>query len=224
MWGKWISCRVPEAARERFSTAQGAWSTISDQPGLVGQVGGWDPATGCAHLLGLWTDEEAYRCFMRERHDAVVAGNQQGTICSTTDVATGEIVLQMAGDAAGLPHALERAALLRVADCRLLPGREEHFLDVQRTVWAPGMAAAGGMLAGVVTRVEDHRYLVTTLWSDFAAHQRYTARHLPALRSRATPEGDLQTMTGHVLPLEAAWGVFPQRREQDDPAPGLQVP
>ncbi|MFD0542099.1 DUF4937 domain-containing protein [Streptomyces mexicanus] len=224
MWGKWISCGVPEAAREQFSTAQGAWATISEQPGLVGQVGGWDPATGCAHLLGLWTDAEAYRCFMRERHDTVVAGNQQGTTYTAIDVATGEIVLEMAGDAAGLPHALERAALLRVADCRLLPGREEHFLDVQRRVWAPGMAAAGGMLAGVVTRLEAHRYLVTTLWSGSAAHQRYTARHLPALRSRAAPLSDIQSMTGHVVPLEAAWGVFPRRREQDNPTSGLQAP
>lgn len=96
MWGKWIGCRVPAAERGHFSAAQGAWSTISDQPGLVGQMGGWDPATGRAHL--------------------------------------------------------------------------------------------------------------------------------PALRSRATPESDLQSMTGHVLPLEAAWHVLPQPRERGGPASGLQAP
>ncbi|WP_435871964.1 DUF4937 domain-containing protein [Kitasatospora griseola] len=209
MWGKWIGCEVPVAARGRFSVAQEAWSTISDQPGLVGQLGGWDPATGRAQLLGLWTDESAYRRFMRERHDTVAAGNQQRAGCTAIDIATGGTVLAMAGDVADLPHALERATLLRVADCRTLPGREEHFLEVQREVWAPGMAAAGGMLAGVVVQLEAHRYLVTTLWSGAAAHQRYASRHLPALRSRAALDGDVQSMTGHVLPLEAAWRIKP---------------
>ncbi|GGQ67273.1 DUF4937 domain-containing protein [Kitasatospora griseola] len=148
MWGKWIGCEVPVAARGRFSAAQEDWSTISDQLGLVGQLGGWDPATGRAQLLGLWTDEAAYRRFMRERHDTVTVGNQQRAGCTAIDIATGGTVLAMAGDVADLPHALEHAALLRVADCRTLPGREEHFLEVQREVWAPGMAAAGACWPG----------------------------------------------------------------------------
>ncbi|MFD7641664.1 DUF4937 domain-containing protein [Kitasatospora sp. NPDC059795] len=207
MWGKWIGCTVPVAARERFSAAQQAWSTISDQPGLIGQVGGWDPATGTARVLGLWADAEAYGRFMRERHDAVVADSRPGDSFTGIDVATGEVVLDMAGDAADLTDALEHATLLRVADCRLLPDRTDHFLDVQRTVWAPGMAAAGGMLAGVVTRLEPHRYLVTTLWSDATAHRHYATGHLPALHTRAAPDRDLRSITGHALPLEASWRV-----------------
>jgi Domain of unknown function (DUF4937 len=209
MWGKWIRCRVPGAARGRFSVAQRGWAVIGDQVGLVGQVGGWDPVTGRAHVLGLWADADAYGRFMRERHDAVVAGNGQDGTYTAIEVATGEVLLEMAGDAADLRRALERAVLLRVADCRLLPGREEHFLDAQRRVWAPGMAAAGGMLGGVVTRLDTDRHLVTTLWSGPAAHAHYTTHHLPALRSRAAPGGDLRSMAGHVLPLEADWRVLP---------------
>ncbi|MFJ6385722.1 DUF4937 domain-containing protein [Kitasatospora sp. NPDC092039] len=212
MWAKWISCEVPVAARGQFFAAQLHWSRISDQPGLVGQVGGWDPATGHARLLGLWTDAEAYGGFMRERHDAVVAESGPSAGYSAIETATGGTVLEMPGETAGPAAALRRAALLRVADCRLLPGRQEHFLDVQRTVWAPGMAAAGGMLAGVVTRLEPDRYLVTTLWSGSTAHQHYAARHLPALRSRAAPENDVRSMTGHAVPLEAAWRVLPGPR------------
>ncbi|MGE7386562.1 DUF4937 domain-containing protein [Streptomyces sp. NPDC004126] len=208
MWGKWISCKVPVTARGEFSAAQGIWSTISDQPGLVGQVGGWDPGTDCAHVLGLWTDAEAYLGFMQERHDSVIADNRQSSSYSAIEVATGEVVLEMPGETEP-PHALERATLLRVADCRLLPGRQEHFLDVQSTVWAPGMAAAGGMLTGFVTRLEADRYLVTTLWSSSAAHHRYTTRHLQALRSRVALESDIQSMTGHTLPLETTWRVLP---------------
>ncbi|MEU6235440.1 DUF4937 domain-containing protein [Kitasatospora sp. NPDC047058] len=211
MWGKWIGCSVPGGRRGRFSAAQGAWSVISDQHGLAGQVGGWDPATGRACLLGLWDDADAYGRFMRERHDAVVAETRQGEICTAIETATGAVVLEMTGDAGGLPRALEAAALLRVADCRLRPGVEEHFLDVQRRVWAPGMAEAGGMLGGVVIRFDAHRYLVATLWSGAAAHAHYSAEHLPALRERAAPEADVLSVAGHVLPLETAWRVLPRR-------------
>ncbi|MFG3050512.1 DUF4937 domain-containing protein [Kitasatospora sp. NPDC048239] len=210
MWGKWISCGVPTAARGVFSAGQSAWSVIGDQPGLVGQVGGWDPATGRAHVLGMWADARMYRRFMDERHDAVVAGIRQDAGYRSIEIAAGGTVLEMAGDAADLPQALKSATLLRVADCRLLPGREDHFLEVQREVWAPGMAAAGGMLAGVVTQLARSRCLVTSLWTGPAAHRHYADHHLPGLRSRAALGGDLQAMAGHVLPLEEAWRVLPE--------------
>ncbi|MFB7472964.1 DUF4937 domain-containing protein [Kitasatospora sp. NPDC056184] len=211
MWGKWISCEVPPGdGRERFSAGQRGWAAIGDQPGLVGQVGGWD--RGCARVLGLWEDAVAYGRFMRERHDAVVGASGQGGTYAAIETADGAVVLEMPGDAADLPRALETAALLRVADCRLRPGRTAHFLDVQRRVWAPGMAAAGGMLGGVVTRLAPRRYLVTTLWSDPAAHRRYAAERLPALRERAAIEDDLRTLDGRPVPLEPAWTVLPVRR------------
>ncbi|MFD9354634.1 DUF4937 domain-containing protein [Streptomyces sp. NPDC060031] len=209
MWGKWIGCSVPVAARGRFTVAQRAWAAISDQPGLIGQVGGWDPATGRAHVLAFWSDAESYGRFMRERHDTVFAESGQQKSYTAIETATGETVLAMAGDTGDLPVALESATLLRVADCRLLPSREEHFLEVQRSVWAPGMAAAGGMLAGTVTRLDEHRHLVTTLWSGADAHAQYVTSHLPALRSRAALADDLRSTTGHVLPLDPAWRILP---------------
>ncbi|MFJ9695580.1 DUF4937 domain-containing protein [Kitasatospora sp. NPDC101183] len=208
MWGKWIGCTVPEAARGRFAEAQRGWSAIGGRPGLVGQVGGWDGATGRAHVLALWADEEAYGRFMREQHDAVFAATGQGGSYTAIEVATGPTVLTMAGDAGdNLPLALRRATLLRVADCHLLPGRDDHFLQVQRDRWAPGMAAAGGMLAGAVTRLAPHRHLVTTLWTSPTAHARYAADHLPGLLARAELDADLHGITGHVLPLEPTWRV-----------------
>jgi quinol monooxygenase YgiN len=209
MWAKWISCQVPPDARGRFGAAQAAWSVIGDQPGLVGQLGGWDPATGHARVLGLWADADAYTCFLRERHDAVFADSRQRDSYTAIEIATGEVLFEMPGEAADLPRALEGAALLRVADCRLLPDRAEHFLDVQRQVWAPGMAAAGGMLGGVVTQLEERRFLVASCWVDHGAHQQYATQRMPALRARAGLGGDVQSMTGHVLPLEGAWRVLP---------------
>ncbi|MGK4585766.1 DUF4937 domain-containing protein [Kitasatospora sp. HPMI-4] len=210
MWGKWIVCGVPTAARAEFSSGQRAWSAISDQPGLVGQLGGWDLATGRAHVLALWADVDSYRGFMRERHDAVAATARQSAAYDSIGIATGETVLEWAGDLAGLPDAVEAAGLLRLADCRLLPGRAEHFLSVQRRLWVPGMAAAGGMLAGAAVRLGQGRCLIATLWSGQAAHRRYVARHLPELRARAALADDLRSMTGHVVALEPAWRARPE--------------
>ncbi|MBC3840252.1 DUF4937 domain-containing protein [Streptacidiphilus sp. 4-A2] len=177
MWIKWINCTVPAATREQFSTAQCGWSVISDQPGLVGQAGGWDPAGGHARLLALWADADAYQGFVRERHAAVVADIQQGDSYTALDIAAGESLFELSGDKDDLPRALEHATLLRVCDVRLVPGRETHFLDVLRGSDVPGT------LAGVVTRIDPQRCLVATLWSDPATHGHYVSEELPGLRS-----------------------------------------
>ncbi|MBO1416583.1 DUF4937 domain-containing protein [Streptomyces sp. FH025] len=205
MWGKWIDCRVRPGARAAFAAGQRRWAAIADQPGLVGQVGGWSPADGRALVLGLWADEPAYERFMGERHDAVAETAAQRDTWTAIRVAAGPVVQTVP---ISLPDALEHAELLRVADCLLRPGRADHFLDVQREVWSPGMAAAGGLLAGTVTRLAADRYLVTTLWSSAEAHAAYTAEVFPGLRARADVPADVETLTGHVLPLEPSWRVL----------------
>ncbi|MFF2545189.1 DUF4937 domain-containing protein [Kitasatospora sp. NPDC058063] len=207
MIGKWIDCRVRPGAREAFAAGQRRWSVISDQPGLVGQTGGREPGADRALLLALWSDEPAYARFMRERHDRAAAHADQRSSCTGIEVATGPVVLTMPGAAPSLPAALARATVLRAADCRLRPGRADHFLDVQRELWAPGMAAADGMLGGTVTRLSPGRHLVTTLWTTPAAHRDYTTHHLPALLARAGVPTDVRTLTGHLLPLEPSWRI-----------------
>ncbi|MFD8081716.1 DUF4937 domain-containing protein [Kitasatospora sp. NPDC059722] len=221
MWIKWINCRVLPGGREDFADAQREWAAIADQPGLVGQVGGWEAGGERAHVLGVWADEKAYTAFMEVRHDEIVtaasaerSGRRDGEgpepgSWQVTSVTTGASVLDIPGEAAGLDDALARGTALRVADCHLHPGRAEHFLDAQRRVWNPAMAAAGGMLAGAVTRLADDRYLVATLWTDANAHQRYAERDVPALRARADVAADVRALTGLALPLEADWQVLP---------------
>ncbi|MFG2907613.1 DUF4937 domain-containing protein [Kitasatospora sp. NPDC048286] len=210
MYGKWIDCRVRPGAREAFAAGQRRWSAISDQPGLIGQAGGWAPDGDRALLLALWSDEPVYARFMRERHDPAAAHADQRAGYTEIAVATGPVVLTMPGAAPSLPAALARATTLRAADCLLRPGRADHFLAVQHEVWAPGMAAADGMLGGTVTRLAPDRYLVTTLWATPAAHHAYTVHHLPALLARADVPADVRTLTGHLLPLEPTWRVVPE--------------
>ncbi|MEU3573725.1 DUF4937 domain-containing protein [Kitasatospora sp. NPDC036755] len=208
MFGKWIDCRVRPGAREAFAAGQRHWSALSDQPGLVGQTGGWQPDADRALLLALWADEPAYARFLRERHDRIADLADQRSSSLEIEVSTGPVVLTMPGAVPSLPAALGRATVLRAADCRLHPGRAEHFLDVQREVWAPGMAAADGMLGGTVTRLAADRCLVTTLWTTAAAHHAYTTDRLPALLARAAVATDVRALTGHLLPLEPSWRVL----------------
>ncbi|MBV6700179.1 hypothetical protein [Kitasatospora aureofaciens] len=58
------------------------------------------------------------------------------------------------------------------------------------------------------------------MWSGPDTHQRYTARDLPALRSRANLAADVRALTGHVLPLEPDWRVLPERPHR---APGIMA-
>lgn len=209
MWGKWIDCRVRPGARAAFAAGQRRWSAIADQPGLLGQLGGWDRTGDRALLYALWADQDAYDRFMRDRHDEVATKAAQQGSWDSIRVTAGPVVQSFPGAAPSLPDVLRHATLLRAADCHLHPGRADHFLTVQREVWAPGMAAAGGLLAGTVTRLAPDRYLVTTLWTSPEAHAAYTADTLPTLRARANVPADVSTLTGHALPLDPTWQVLP---------------
>ena len=197
---KWITWDVPGDAHDVFGAAQERWTAIADQPGLIGQVGGWDTRTGRAHVFALWADAGSHEAFLRDRHDAVA----DATGYRGLEVALGETSLALPGAAATVAEAME-GPVLRVADCRLAEGAHEHFAEVQRRVWAPAMAAAG-VLGGVVAHLASDRRLVVTFWPDEETHRRY-AREVPALRARAGADADITSTTGHVLRLEQAWRV-----------------
>ena len=207
---KWIRCTVPARSREAFSRAQTGWSALRGVAGFRGQVGGWsvaDPATAC--VLGLWRDRETYGSFMRDVHDRVADGSGQGRTYESISVVLCEVLLEMPGDRPRIDEAVAPAGFLRTADCRVRPGRSASFLATQRSVWLPGMKAAGGMLAGSFAAIDgsDRRYLVATLWADEAAHARYVQRDLEALRARAVVDADVEEIAGTFVELDPGWTV-----------------
>lgn len=203
MFCKWITCTVDPGTRPAFATAQERWSVIAAEHGLIGQVGGWAFDTNRAHLLGVWDCAESYARFMRNRHDCVA--EQAGHAGTYRDLAAcaGPVVFSIDGDAGSLGVAIEQGTLLRVADCVVRAGRGEHFVQVQRSVWAPGMAAAGGMLAGLFTQLGPDRYR-----SSPTAHTRYARDDINALRQRASADDDIDALTGTVFKLEPRWRVI----------------
>ena len=101
---------------------------------------------------------------------------------------------------------------MRWSRCRVLDGREQSFVEVQRTLWRPGMQEAPGMLGGCFARgVSDdaREFLVLSFWESERLHREYAEKRLPILRAEARHETDLDTLRGGSFPIEPAWRVMP---------------
>lgn len=212
---KLIVCRVPPEKRSAFSRAQEAWSALTGAEGFLGQAGGWDAAeSNAAVILGLWRDEAAYRAFMAGLHDRVFDASGQGATYESCSVALRSELFPIPGESGGgAAKGLPRGAFLRVAECRILPGREDHFIHAQQVVWNPGMAGADGMLGGSFGRcvAEPRDFLVATFWASEEDHRRYGEKLLPKLRERSGAAEDLENLQGWRVALEPAWRVGASR-------------
>jgi heme-degrading monooxygenase HmoA len=211
---KWIRCTVPSRSRTEFSKAQEHWSALSDVAGFLGQVGGWSVARSpVACVLGLWRDREAYKSFMRDVHDAICDRSGQTQTYESIRVVLAQETINMPGSTTRLDKAVAAAGFLRVTDCLVRPGRSTSFVESQRSVWVPGMKAAGGMLAGSFGAVDasDRGYLVASLWEDEASHARYVQHDLAGLRARAGVDADAKEVVGTLVRLEPGWRVVAGR-------------
>lgn len=204
---KWIVCQVPEAKRVMFSEAQQQWADIASCPGFLGQAGGWHEHDAC--IAGCWQSYDAYQGFMKHAHDTITDKNHQAGTYDAIQVGLADVLLPMPGACKDISQVFAKATLLRVADCTLKPGRDAHFVDVQRRVWAPAMERSPGMLGGVFTQFRggDSRYLVLTGWADEASHRHYVEHHVPRLRGEAEVERDVERLVGRVIPLVPEWRV-----------------
>ncbi len=205
---KLFRCTVDR--RNVFVRGQSAWCGLAGLPGFVAQCGGWArPDPDRAVIAGFWGDRASYDRFMAADHDRIFAeAGQRGSFCGSSAVLA-ESVYPMPGSAGDLADAVGGAGFLRVALCRVRPGREDHFLGVQRGVWLPGMRDAAGMLGGVFARdiADPLRYLVLTLWASEADHDAYTRDRLGLLRGRARPADDLDDLAGVGAVLDRGWSV-----------------
>lgn len=207
---KWIICEVPENNREAFANTQQDWRKLKTVAGFLGQVGGWDSREqNQACILGFWADAQAYAAFMEREHDLIYGQSGQKGTYVASHVVQVEVLFDIDGTHQKMQSAINEAEVLRVADCKLKTGREEHFIEMQKSVWNPAMAKTGGMLAGAFGIVlnEVDRFLVTTFWRDEAAHQAYVKNPLPALQVKAKIREDLQNIEGRVVRLNSTWRV-----------------
>lgn len=205
---KWMTCGLARANRDRFGEAQQRWSPLTRQAGFLCQLGGFDPgAPQTACILALWDSSAAYEQFMAHAHDQLQHQTGQAGTYQSLNIDIGDVMLKMPGAAAGPVAGLTAAGLLRVADCTVRPGREEHFRSVQQQVWAPALRRADGMLGGVFARLASGRYLVATGWRDRFSHDAYQHEQVPLLSSRADNARDLTHLQGYAIELQPDWTI-----------------
>ncbi len=207
---KLIQCRVSEDQRERFSRGQTQWCALSGCKGFCGQIGGWVVEDdGLAVIIGLWSDHDAYDTFMRDVHDRVLDVTGQRGTYDSIDVSLWDSVLSIPGSASSISAGIESAGAVRMAKCRVRPDRVAHFVEVQRTLWNPGMAASGGMLIGLFSESSgsEQEFLVCTLWQDLDAHRRYRNGVFTDLRRQAEVDQDCERVEGWIVSVQHEWCV-----------------
>ena len=185
---------------------------LANVQGFRGQVGGWNlKSSGQACILALWQDEDAYRKFMEHEHDEIVSDSKQEETINAVYVTLFRSVLDMPGELKELHCCFNVGAVLRVTDCILKPGREEHFLEAERDIWAPKMGNSAGMLGGIFSKSieQEQHYLVTTFWRSLEDHANYVRDVFPEISSKARPDNDISELTSSLVNLEPNWTVLP---------------
>jgi len=208
---KLIQCRVSVEHREQFARGQAQWCALAGCRGFCGQIGGWVVEDdGLAVMLGLWSDHDAYEAFMRDEHDRVFDSNGQRGTYDSIDVSLWISILPIPGSASSISAGIGSADAVRLARCYVRPDRVDHFVEVQRTIWNPGMAAAGGMLIGLFSqcRGREHEFLVCTLWRDLDAHRRYRNGVFTELHRDAEGDRDCEQIEGWIVSVRNEWRVF----------------
>ncbi|MCP5045690.1 MAG: DUF4937 domain-containing protein [bacterium] len=207
---KWIVCTVKKNLRPEFHEAQVMWKESAAAEGLVAQVGGWDTRNeNEACILSVWESQQAYDLFYQYVHDAITTKNHQAGTYEKIEVLFADPVVHMRGELNNLADCAGSASGLRVADCIVKPGRQDHFVDMQLTQWAPAMQQAEGMLGGKFSRVREHdrRFLVTTFWASRRQHENYCEHVLPGCRKRAGVDDDIDSISGRFIHLVPGWNV-----------------
>ncbi len=207
---KLIQCRVPADQREQFARGQAQWCALSGCRGFCGQIGGWVVEDeGLAVIIGLWSDHDAYDTFMRDVHDRVFDGSGQRGTYESIDVSLWHSRMPIPGSASSIPAGIDSAGAVRLARCRVRPDRVDHFIEVQRTIWNPGMAASGGLLNGLFSELSGrkHEFLVCTLWQDPDAPCRYQNSVFTELRRQAEVDRDCERVDGWIVSVRNEWRV-----------------
>jgi heme-degrading monooxygenase HmoA len=209
MIAKWIVCRVSESHRSAFAAAQRLWSGMSGCNGFSGQFGGF--CGEHAHIVGLWSQRELYDQFMSCRHDVIARENRQHEFYSHIHVSVLGKVMELPGECASLAEAVTSAVFARLAVREVHESNVEHFLAMQRDVWAPAMAKAPGMLGGACWSFEGQpsRFLVSSLWRSESEHGAYASGEVPRLRECAAVDQDIAQVQGRHFNLQQSWSIRP---------------
>lgn len=198
---KWIRCTVVD--RHGFERGQRKWAGLLDEPGFLGQAGGWSRGhPGVAHVFGFWESRAFYDSFMARSHDRLATA-QAGT---SEEVRTRLFEHRM-DVKVGFEPKFADADVIRVAYLRVREDRVENFTLMQEKIWNPAMAGSPGMLRGVLGQAPGDEFLVLSAWESAAEHGKYRVERVERLALRAQTEADVVALSGDVVDLEPSWTV-----------------
>ncbi|MEJ2196298.1 MAG: DUF4937 domain-containing protein [Ignavibacteriaceae bacterium] len=186
MYIKWINCNVSLHLKDKFSLAQEKWLRTKSAKGFVAQTGGWnskDETEAC--IISFWENKYALQNFMTNFHDQIFIENNQDQFYSSIAV----------------DHFNSNLTL---------EGEVEHFEQMQKEIWQPGMKNAKGMLIGYCSKSTNNTnaYLITTFWDSQENHQKYVDNILHGLIEKADVINDLETIAGKQLFLVDSWKIL----------------
>lgn len=210
MFLKWIVCEVENDQKQAFSHAQERWRKIVSAKGFIAQAGGWDadmPDIAC--VIGLWENERDLSIFMNSLHDEIFRENNQADTYKSININYFLSGIEMQGECISMSEAIRKGGFLRIADCIVKPDRAEHFEEVQKEIWMPGMKNSKGMLGGLFSKNtnSDSRYLVSTFWDNEINHSNYIKTKLPVFQKGTDIKSDLKNITGRKIRLVSSWKV-----------------
>jgi heme-degrading monooxygenase HmoA len=186
-----------------FDRGQRRWAVLRQQAGFRGQGGGWSRAQpGVAHLFAFWDDRSTYDGFMAAGHDGIAQA-----LHGTYELLAVRLFEHRLDVKVGFEPHFTDADLLRVALCKVRPGRVEHFTQMQERVWNPAMAGSPGMLRGSFGQGEDDSFLVLSMWDTATEHAKYREGAVSRLSERAELDSDVLSVTGDVVDVVQDWTV-----------------
>jgi len=211
MYIKWINCNVSLHLKDKFSLAQEKWIRTKSAKGFVAQTGGWnskDETEAC--IISFWENKYALQYFMTNFHDQIFIENKQDQFYSSIAVDHFNSNLTLEGESSTFIQAIKNAHILRIADCRVKNDKVEHFEQMQKEIWQPGMKNAKGMLIGYCSKStnDTNAYLITSFWDSQENHQKYVDNILHGLREKADVINDLETTAGKQLFLVDSWKIL----------------
>ena len=208
MYIKWIVCDVKSDMRNKFSASQEKWKDTTKAEGFIAQAGGWNLLNlNEACIISFWKNKKSLDWFMQNLHDKIFNNNKQAVSYKAINVGYFDKVLNMEGEVNSLTKAVEKSKLLRIADCEVKPDKAEHFVNMQKEVWLPGMRQAKGMLGGIFSK-NNLRYLVSTFWDNKENHTKYTEDLLPGLKVKSNVADDIINIVGMKILLVDSWKVI----------------
>ncbi|MBC8329049.1 MAG: DUF4937 domain-containing protein, partial [Planctomycetes bacterium] len=172
-------------------------------------TGGWSlDEADFAVILGLWQDQPAMDGFMAQRHDALYEASGQRSLIQTTEVSVWRRVGLPGARSPLVEVAGREGGYLRIAEILLLPGRAEHLVEVQRTIWDPAMEAAGVLAGGLwESPDDDSRFLSISLWRSRESEREWRSRPFFDCWRRAGVEDDCEDVIGRLVSVDPDWRV-----------------